>query len=198
MKLRSIALLFACALITSTAAHAQAGAYAMFDAEQFTRDGLFQNPPTGHSNSDSPWLYGPTFGAFYTITHVPKLGEVHTGPIRIGIDGRGSILRTNTQYSRSLAIVSLRITPKHEWAHIMPYVQGGAGLGHTKVPGQANFTNNWDYVFAAGADRKLGHNLDWRVVEVSGGFMGDYVAGTSTNNSNHHLDFATGIVYRFH
>ena len=196
MKLRSIAILLGCAVV-SAAAYAQAGAYAMFDAQQFHRSGLLASPAAGSSNSDSPWLYGTTFGAFYTIHKLPLVGKLRTGPVAVALDGRGTIVRTDTQYSRDDAIISLRLSPKSTYRIFTPYVQGGAGLGHTKVPGQAEYyTNNWSYLFAVGADRKLTKRLDWRVVEVSGGFMGNYVAGSATSNSNRILNFATGIVLR--
>jgi len=196
MKLRSIVILFVL-VIASAVANAQAGIYATFSAEQFTRTGLVASPPAGSSNSDSPWLYGPTFGAFYTITHIPKLGELKTGPIAIGLDARGDVLRTNTAYSRDDAIVSLRITPKKAFFKLLPYAQGGAGLGHVKVPGQLNFTNNWSYQFAIGADRKLKHDVDWRVVEFEGGFLGNYVAGTGNNPTNYNIMLSTGLVVHF-
>ena len=196
MNLRSIAVLFALAG-ASLAARAQAGVYAMFDAQQFTRTGLLASPPAGSSNSDSPWLYGTTFGAYYMFTHVPKFGTLHTGPVAVGLDGRGTIVRTNTPYNRDDATISLRVSTKNTFATVKPYIQGGAGLGHTRVPGQSFYTNNWSYLFAVGADRKLTKMVDWRVVDVSGGFLGSYVSGSNVSNTNHILNFATGLVVRF-
>ncbi len=193
MKLRSIAILSAIA-VASTVAHAQAGVYATFDAQMFNRSGIFATAPAG-GNSDSPWLYGPTIGAFYTIHKIPKLGELHTGPISLGLDGRGDFLH-GSLYDRSDAIVSLRVTPKHPFkGGLIPYVQGGAGLGHTKLPHASHFSNNWNYQFSVGADRKLKGHLDWRVVEVSGGFLGNYVAGANLNQSNYNITLATGLVF---
>jgi len=182
MKLHSITTLFAFVL-ASTAAHSQVGAYATFSAEQFTRTGILANPPAGSSNSDSPWLYGPTVGAFYTITHYPKLGKLpalKTGPILLGLDGRGDFLRTNSQYSRSDGYLSLRVTPKKPMKNLSPYIQGGFGIGHTKTPAQTSYTNNLAYQFAIGADRKIKGNIDWRIFEASAGFLGSYHAGYSS------------------
>jgi hypothetical protein len=195
MKLRSIALVLAFAL-ASSATYAQSGVYATFDAQQFTRTGLLQSPPAGSSNSDSPWLYGPTFGAFYTVSHIPHLGTLHTGPVVLGIDGRGDILRTGTQYSRDDGIISLRVTKKKPLIKLRPYVQGGAGIGHTKVPGESYFTNNWSYLAAVGLDHKMKGRIDWRVVEGSAGFLGSYKAGLNTNNSNYMYTLSSGIVVR--
>jgi hypothetical protein len=199
MKLRSLAVLFAFVAASAVAVRAQSAAYATFDAQQFTRNGILASPPSGSSNSDSPWLYGTTFGGYYTFPAIafPHLFKLPTGPVKLGIDGRGTIVRTTGQYSRDEAIVSLRVTPKKPIGKFTPYVQGGAGLGHTKIPGQLNYTNNWNYVFGVGLDRKLSKLVDWRVFEVSGGFMSNYVAGSNVNNTNHLLDFATGIAIHF-
>jgi hypothetical protein len=199
MKLRSITILFAFA-IASAAAHAQSGIYATFDAQEFTRTGLLANPPAGSSNSDSPWLYGPTFGVYYTPSHIhiPMLGTLHTGPILLGIDARGDILRTDSQYSRDDAIVSIRVTPKTPLMGIRPYIQGGAGEGHTKVPGasQTTYANNWSYLVAVGADHKIKGRIDWRVVEASAGFLANYKAGLNSNETNYMITVSSGLVVR--
>jgi hypothetical protein len=202
MKLRSIAILFALA-VASVAAHSQAGVYGSFDAEQFTRVGVNVRPDApGSANTDRPWLLGPTFGAFYTINHIPKLGTLHTGPIAIGLDARGDIFRGSSigwpggTYSRADALVGLRITPRHLILHMAPYIQGSAGEGHTKLPHALNYTNNWSYQFAIGADRKLKGRVDWRVVEATAGFLGNFVAGLNANNNNYNITVGTGLVVR--
>lgn len=197
MKLRSITILFAFAVAT-VAAHSQSGIYATFDAQDFTRTGLLATPPAGSSNSDSPWLYGPVFGLYYTPSHIhiPKVGNLHTGPVKIGLDLRGDVFRTNTNYSRDDGIISLRVTPNAPLMGVRFYVQGGAGIGHTKVPGQTNFTNNWSYQAAVGADRKLKGRFDWRVVEAGAGFLGDYKAGGGANDNNYMITLGTGLVVR--
>ncbi len=193
MKLRFIAVLFAL-VVASAPANAQSGVYAMFDAQQFTRSGLLASPAAGSSNSDGSWLYGTTFGAFYTFHKIPKFGELHTGPVALGVDGRGTIVRTYSPLTRDDGIISLRVSTRNPFASVKPYIQGGAGIGHTKVRGQSNFTNNWSYLFAAGIDRKIKKHVDWRVVEVSGGFLGNYTSGNNVSNSNHILNFASGLV----
>jgi hypothetical protein len=199
MKLRSLALLFAFVL-ASAAARAQVGAYASFDSQQFTRNGLVLNPAAGSSNSDKPWLYGPTVGVYYMVGHLPKIykiGQLKTGPIALGLDARGDFLRTAASaYSRDDGILSIRAAYKPGIGKFVPYIQGGAGIGHTKVPGQLNYTNNWSYLFAVGADRKIKGRIDWRVVEASAGFLGTYTAGSNPNNSNYMITLGTGIVVR--
>jgi hypothetical protein len=194
MKLRHIAILFAFA-VASAAAHAQGGVYGTFSAQQFTRTGLVSNPPAGSSNSDKPWLYGPTVGAYYTVSRIPKLGELKTGPVAIGFDFRGDFLH-GSQYDRSDGLIGLRFTPKRLVKGITPYIQGSAGIGHTKLPKAPFYTNNWSYQFAIGADRKLKGHTDWRVIEASAGFLGSYVAGTAPNNSNYIITLGTGLAFR--
>jgi len=197
MKLRSITILFALA-IASVAARAQGGFYATFDAQDFTRTHLFVNPPAGSNNADSPWLYGAGFGAYYTPSHIhlPKLGNLHTGPVKLGIDARGDILRTNSQYSRDDGIVSIRVTPNAPMHGIRPYIQGGAGVGHSKIPGQLNYTNNWTYLIAIGADRKIKGRVDWRIFDGGWGFMGNYAATPVAGGSNYLITVGTGIAFR--
>jgi hypothetical protein len=197
MKLRSITVFLAFAIV-SVAAHAQAGVYATFSAQDFYRSGLLANPPAGSSNSDSPWLYGPTFGAYmdFSHVHIPLLGNLPTGPFKLGIDGRGDVLRTTTSYARADGLVSLRISPKTPVMGIRPYLQGGAGIGHTKVPGQVVYTNNWSYLFAIGADRKIKGHVDWRVIEAGAGFLGDYKTGLNANQSNYLITLSTGLSFR--
>lgn len=194
MKLRSIAIVFALA-IASVAAHAQAGIYATFDAQAFNRSGIAAQPAAGSSNSDTPWLYGPTVGAFYTIHRIPKLGELHTGPIGIGLDGRGDFMH-GSLYDRADGIISLRFTPKKPMHGLSPYIQGGAGIGHTKIPHALYYSNNWSYLLAVGADRKLKGHVDWRVIEASAGFLGNYSSGNGNGQSNYIINLGTGLTFR--
>jgi hypothetical protein len=195
MKLRSIAIISALAL-ASAAAHAQIGVYATFDAQNFTRTGLLANPPAGSTNSASPWLYGPIFGAYYTVSSIPKLGKLHTGPVAIGIDVRGDILRTSSTYARADGLIGLRVTPKKPIFSLVPYLQGSAGIGHTKVTGQLNYTNNWSYQAAVGVDHKIKGRIDWRVVEGTAGFLGSYQAGTAPGDTNYNYSLSSGMVVR--
>ena len=197
MKLRFITLVFAFA-ISTVAAYSQSGIYATFDAQDFTRTGLLANPPAGSSNSDTSWLYGPVFGVYYTPSHIhiPKLGNLHTGPVKLGIDARGDILRTYSPYSRDDGIISIRVTPNSPLFGVRLYAQGGAGVGHTKIPGQLNYTNNWSYLAAVGADKKLKGRFDWRVVEASAGFLGNYKAGLGANDNNYMVTLGSGLVIR--
>src|ERR1035441_3058247 len=113
MKLRSIATVLAIAL-ASAAAYAQSGVYVTFDAQQFTRTGIYANPGP-HGNVDKPWLFGPSYGVYYDVTHLPKLGKLNTGPLVFGIDARGDVYRDSiygSQIDREDGIFSLRAATK--------------------------------------------------------------------------------------
>jgi hypothetical protein len=200
MKLRSIALALAPALIIAfaSAAHAQAGVYVTFDAQQFTQTGIYVNPGI-HGNIDRPWLFGPGYGIYYNVTRIPRLGELKTGPFLVGIDGRGDTLRVSeygSQLDRQDGLFSLRVATKSKFMGTSPYVQGGFGIGHTRIPFAAHYSNNFIYQFSVGVDRKISGHLDWRVVEASAGSLANYQAGFGANPTNYMVTLSTGIVYR--
>ena len=93
MKLRTIALVLTVAL-ASAAAHAQTGVYVTADTQQFTQEGVNTiRPQASSKNIDRPWLFGAAYGVYYDVTHLPYIGKLKTGPIVLGIDGRGDTLR---------------------------------------------------------------------------------------------------------
>jgi hypothetical protein len=208
MKLRSTALavVFAVSLalaLVSAAAHAQSGVYVMMDAQQFTQSGVLVNPGT-HSNTDRPWILGAGYGVYYDINRLPYLGKLKTGPVVLGIDGRGDTLRQNaygSQFSRQDGLFSIRVATRNTFVGVTPYVQGGFGIGHTKVPGRTSFSNNFIYQVGVGADRKLLAHVDWRVIDASAGFLGNYSTGyypaaVGPNQSNYLVTLGTGLVFR--
>ena len=203
MKLRSIALVLTAALV-SAAAHAQSGIYLSMDAQQFTQEGVLVNPGA-HSNIDRPWLFGPIYGVYFDVTHLPKLGALKTGPVVLGLDGRGDTLRYTESwggaFERQDGIISLRVSPKNAFAGTTPYVSAGLGIGHTKVPFRTAYSNNFIYQFGGGVDRKIAKKIDWRVVEATVGFLSGYHTGYSQsglgpNQSNYMFSLSTGIVFR--
>lgn len=201
MKLRSIALVLvpALSIALASAAHAQTGVYATVEAQQFTQDGIYANPGI-HGNVDRPWLFGAGYGIYYNVTRLPKLGALKTGPFLVGLDGRGATLRLSeygSQLDRQDGLLSLRVATKNKFAGASPYIQGGFGIGHTRVPFAAHYSNNLLYQFGVGADRRIGHKFDWRV-EASAGFLGGYTTGTGPNPSNYMITLSTGLVYRLH
>lgn len=203
MKLRSIALVLSLALV-SAIAHAQAGVYLLGEAQQFTQQGVDLPAHPNSQDIDRPWLYGPAYGVYVDITRLPYLGKLKTGPVVFGLDGRGETLRLSeygSQFDKQDGLLSLRIATKRDWWKTTPYIQGGFGIGHTRVPFRSYYTNNFDYQFSVGADRRLSTHFDWRVVEASAGFLGNYSTGyypaaIGPNQSNYTVTLATGIVYR--
>jgi len=212
MKLRTIALVLSVAL-ASAAAHAQTGVYVTGDAQQFTQKGVLLFPGT-HTNIDKLWLYGATYGVYYDFNRLPLIGKLKTGPVAVGVDGRGDIFRLNvygSQIDREDGIFSLRISAKKPTKRFRllgtaPYGQGGFGIGHTRNAFRTYYNNNFIYQFSVGFDRPLSHkykNLDWRVLEVSAGSLANYPTGyyagnggAGTNQSNHMITIGTGIVFR--
>ena len=81
-----------------------------------------------------------------------------------------------------------------------PYIVGGFGVGHTRIPFAAHYTNNFIYEFGIGADRKICKNIDWRVFEATAGFLGDYKVNNLNlpNQSNYLITLKTGLVFRLH
>jgi hypothetical protein len=197
MKLRSLALFLAVAL-ASAAAHAQAGVYLAFDAQQFTQNGVNAVPrPSG--NTDQPWIFGPRYGIYYNFTRLPRLGELHTGPVVFGLDVHGDTLRVSeygSQLDRQDALLSVRVATKNKLMGSTPYIQGGFGIGHTRVPFSATYSNNLIYQFGVGVDHKIRGRLDWRIVEADAGFLGNYVVGHGANQSNYLVTLSTGFVFR--
>jgi hypothetical protein len=209
MKLRTIAIALTITL-ASAAARAQSGVYVTFNAQQFTQEGLYVDPAhttTGpHGNVDRPWLFGPGYGIYYDITRIPNLffikgGPLKTGPVVIGIDGRGETLRVSeygSTLNRQDGIMSLRIATKKPFMRTTPYIQGGFGIGHTKIPSANTYQNNLIYQFGIGADRTIRKHIDWRVVEATAGFLGDYTVGSTpiSGQSNYMVTLGTGLVFR--
>ena len=199
MKLRTLALVLAIGSVC-VAARGQAGVYLTFNAQQFTQEGIYVNPGT-HTNIDKPWLFGPGYGVYYNLSRLPYLGALKTGPFVIGIDGRGETLRLSeygSQLDRQDGLFSLRVSTKKPFMKTTPYLQGGFGIGHTRIPFQAHYQNNFIYQFGIGADRKISRHFDWRV-EGNAGFLGSYTvgAGPGPNQSNYLVTVDTGVVYRF-
>ena len=173
----------------------------------FSQTGIYANPAVdgggNHGNVDKPWLFGPGYGVYYDVTRLPhfmilKGGPLKTGPVVVGIDGRGETLRLSeygSTLNRQDGLFSLRVALKQPISKFTPYVQGGFGIGHTKVPFKTHYANNLIYQFGVGVDRKIAKNIDWRV-EALGGFLGGYTVGAGAGQSNYLITADTGIVFR--
>ena len=78
----------------------------------------------------------------------PPSSASSTLPFNVGIDGRGETLRLReygSQLDRQDGYVDLRFSPKSEIHSTVPYIQGGFGIGHTRIPFAANYQNNLAY-----------------------------------------------------
>ena len=205
MKLRSIALVLTIAL-ASAIAHAQVGVYVTADTQQFNQTGVNSHPAPG-GQTDRPLLIGTAYGVYYDVTRLPYIGKLRTGPLVLGIDGRGDTFRLTeygSQFDRQDGIFSLRVaTKKTLMMKTTPYLQAGFGIGHTRIPLRTTYNNNFLYQASLGADHQLGHRLDWRVFEISAGVLAKYPTGyysynggAGANQSNYLLTFGTGLVFR--
>jgi hypothetical protein len=198
MKLRSLALFLAVAL-ASAAANAQTGVYLAFDAQQFAQKGLA--PGNTSIATTRPWSLGPEYGIYYNLTRIPMVGTLHTGPIRIGLDAHGDILRDRelgSQLDREDGVFGLRISSKNKIKTVTPYFRGGFGIGHTRIPYATHYSNNFVYQFGIGIDRTIRGRFDWRIMEADAGFLGGYYVGAGAQQTNYLVTLSTGIVFRIH
>jgi hypothetical protein len=184
--------LFLLLFLTATA-HAQVGVYGTITGERVT--GFTCTDPEGRCAASGGTVrpYGGTFGGYYDFRSL--------GPIRLGVDLRGSVLNSNksaTTYLSSTdsvrhyaALGGVRAsfgTPLH-WLH--PYAQISGGYGRTNAAStNPTVYQNYGQVQAfAGADVQLLHVLDIRLVEVG--------AGELFGPSNHSIQ-SVGIGVVFH
>jgi opacity protein-like surface antigen len=205
MKLRTIAIVLTVAL-ASAVAHAQSGVYVTATSQQFVQEGV--NTVIYHAGSqniDRPWLLGAGYGVYYDVTHLPYLGKLKTGPVLLGIDARGETFRDGTSYgtfNQENGIFSIRVATAKSVKGYTPYILGGFGLAHTKVPGRLYYSNNFTYQFGAGLDTQIHKKIDWRVVELRVGALANYPTGYSPsgagapNESNYMITLGTGLVFR--
>jgi hypothetical protein len=205
MKLRTIALVLT-VVSAFAAAQAQIGVYVTADTQQFTQEGVNGHPAPG-GEVDRPWLIGTAYGVYYNVDRLPYIGKLKTGPVVLGIDGRGDTFRLKeygSQIDRQDGIFSIRAaTRKPLLFKSTPYLQAGFGIGHTRNPKRTYYNNDFIYQASVGADRKLRGRLDWRVLEISAGTLAKYPTGYSSLNGgagpgqyNYMLTFGTGLVFR--
>jgi opacity protein-like surface antigen len=205
MKLRTIAIVLT-VVLASAAAYAQSGAYLTFNSQMWTQEGVntYVTHP-GSQNIDRPWLLGAGYGVYYDVTHLPYLGKVKTGPVLLGIDARGETFRDGTTYgtfNQENGIFSIRVATAKPVKGYTPYILGGFGIAHTKVPYRLYYSNNFTYQFGAGVDTQLHKKIDWRIVEFRVGAVANYPTGYSPsgagapNESNYMITLGTGLVFR--
>jgi hypothetical protein len=195
------AVLFLAAAVSS---QAQLGVYGMVTGERL--NGITCTDPQGRcaaaNGTDKP--YGSSFGVYYDFRTY--------GPVRLGLDARGSVLNTNkradayvggTDTARHYsALGGVRGTFKTPFKVLRPYAEVAAGFARSNAigpypnqPGTTfpNYTYYQSYTQVqgmAGLDLALFPILDLRVIEFSGGEM----FGPSSHSIQ---SIGAGIVFHF-
>ena len=168
---------------SSLAARAQVGVYGTVTGERLGGFTCLSESGQCAASGGVAKPYGATFGGYYDFRSI--------GPVRLGVDVRGSVLNSNKsavtdnssvdfvrQYSALGGLRGEFKTPFH-WLH--PYGQVSAGLGRTNAdfPASTEFPNgssrnyqNFTQVQGfAGADITLLPILDLRAIELGAGEM---------------------------
>jgi len=171
-------------------AAAQLGAYGLFDGTRISNLTGQPSVVTGQKlNSTSP--VGGVLGVFYDFRNV--------GPVRVGVDLRGSLLQTKrgadadflgagTHINSFLGGVRVSFHSPIKLLQLKPYLQASAGLGRSDFGLSPNLSNGFEYHGYAGVDIKLLPILDWHAVELGYG-------GIDGNGHNYPLaSVSTGFV----
>jgi hypothetical protein len=160
-------LMAAVVLLVPGAIRAQVGVYAAFSATKLNV-----------ANTD--WIYGPTFGAYYTTVHLPVLN--------FGVDARGSVLGGSGVTQVKSGLIGPRVVAHLPIVPLRPYVEGLVGAGQVQFAG-TNSTH-LEYGLAGGVDLTFFPRLDWRVVDYQYGSFSGLNGGTSQKT------ISTGLVFR--
>ncbi len=188
MNLRTLSLLLAL-LFTAAAAHAQAGLYGTISVSRLTNITYTSGSTTVTNAQINP--LGGTVGIYYDFKNL--------GPIRLGVDGRGSVERDNRgAYATSNVFGShldtieggLRADIHVPITMLRPYVEGTAGLARTNYGTQFNLSNDLCYHGYAGLDLKVLPLLDIRAAEFGIGS----ISGSNPSRNYPEATISTGIV----
>jgi hypothetical protein len=180
-------------LLSSIAASGQTGVYGVVTGERMS--GFTCQDPQGRCSATGGVVkpYGATFGGYYDFRSL--------GPVRLGVDVRGSVLNSNksaTTYSSSVdqirhyaALGGLRGEFKTPFRWLHPYAQLSAGYMRSNAaetnPGSyQNFTQVEGF---AGVDVPLAPWMDVRAIELG--------AGAAFGPSTHSIQ-SIGIGVVFH
>ena len=160
-------------LLSSIAVRAQLGVYGTVTGERMS--GFTCTDPQGKCAAPGGVAkpYGGTFGAYYDFRSI--------GPVRLGVDLRGSVLNSNksaTTYSSSTdairhysALGGVRGEFRTPFRWLYPYAQVSAGYARTNAASTLlseykDYTQVQGFV---GADIPLLPNLDLRAIELGAG-----------------------------
>ncbi len=190
MKLRLLAAVAGLVIATGTA-QAQVGIYITPTASRLSTSTADSGPFAflGAGNT-SGFFKGAAAGVYYDFPHANALA--------LGIDMRGSILRSNGAQLNSFQ-AGIRIAYKPRDARLKPYLEVMGGVGGTKSATNPLYYSKPVYGGALGADYALGKHVDFRVLELgvsslqtigSGSFGGTTTAPTALM-----INLSTGFVF---
>ncbi|NYF79148.1 hypothetical protein [Granulicella arctica] len=210
MNISKLALALTSVLFAASTASAQLSAYGTVTVRRMTDIPYTQGSTTNTNGSIDP--VGGTGGIFYDFRNV--------GPVRLGVDARGSIVNsTQGAYSAYNAggghirsgLAGIRATFHTPFVPLKPYVQGSVGVASTNFGTQYNsslatsgvssttgvqYSTHLEYDAFAGLDISILPVLDFRVVELGyGAVEGNshtYPLGTISTGIVFHLPFGLG------
>ncbi len=210
MNISKLALAVTSVLFAAGTAHAQLSAYGMVTVRRMTNIPYTQGTTTSTNGSIEP--VGGTGGVTYNFRTV--------GPVRLGVDARGSITSsTKAAYTSFVAagghidsgLAGLRATFHTPFLPIKPYVQGSVGVARTNFGTQYNsglatsgvtsqtgvqLTTHLEYDAFAGVDIAILPIMDFRLIELGyGAIQGDshtYPVQSLSTGVVFHLPFGLG------
>lgn len=183
MTISKLALALTSVLFAASTAHAQLAAYGTVTVRRMTDIPYTQGSTTSTNGSIEP--VGGTGGITYNFRTL--------GPVRLGVDARGSITSsTKSAYTSYTAagghidsgLAGLRATFHTPFIPIKPYVQGSIGAARTNFGTQYNnglatsgvsgqtgvqLSTHLEYDVFAGVDIAILPFVDFRVVELGYG-----------------------------
>ncbi len=175
MSLRTSLPLFA--VLVSSAAHAQFAVYGTITGERMS--GITCLDPTGVCASTDGVVrpYGANFGGYYDFRNV--------GPVRLGLDVRGDVLKGDKSaefYQASSGLIrhydalgGVRASLATPIRYIRPYAEFAVGYAKTNaasaVAGTSVFNNYTEAKGIVGVDVPLLPYLDIRAIEFGGGAL---------------------------
>lgn len=140
------------------AARGQVAVYGKFD---LLHDSQNENSNGIVNEVQTTFFYGGGIGVYDDFLHV--------GPLRLGVDVRGDLLRGSSFDYRDV-LGGVRLAAKLPVLPFRPYVQGSIGTGGTKYTGTAalgsHYANKFTYVVFGGIDTGIVPHVDFRAIEV--------------------------------
>ena len=201
MILRKAVLLLAAVAVASTvSANGQVGVYGLFTVNRLSNITTSPLPPL----SNNPLTNTTVAARFDTADPLGGTGGIYydflkLGPVKLGVDARGSILTTKRGAylnfdgpgTRIYSVLGgVRASFRTKYAPLKPYIQGSVGLGRSNyglytpapqnglVVNQIVIYNNFEYEGLAGLDIKLLPIVDWRVAEFGYGGLNPFGANS--------------------